>query len=721
MPEANAETMPNRSGSSSLEVAPLPHPARYRARRGATGLGRGLRLRPNGAPSRSLARVLERAQARVDAQLARRPRDDAPVMTVALTGAGAETPSRFAGVDDDERYVLEVTAGGGSLTSAHPRGVLHGLERMLQLITTGPDGPFLPALTLEDGPRFAWRGLLLDLSRHWLPLGALERTLEGMAACGLDVLHLHLSDDQSFRFGSRRFPNLPGAGSDGRWLTVDDCRRLVDAADALGIRVVPELDMPGHAGSWLLGHPELSAGPVPRTLPRAFGVGPWALDPTSERVYTLLAELLEELAGVFPDRYLHIGGDEVEPRAWRTPAIETYMREHGIEDHAALQARFSTRVSGIVEALGRRAVVWDDALHRDLPESVAVQIWRSAGRAERALAAGHDVVLSAGWYLDLGYPAAVHHALDPGLPLGALAAAERRALEHPALREVRDGALRLIDAADAAPAPPAAPTRGRLLGGEACQWGELVDASILDRRVFSRLPAVAERLWSPSAKEVDEGLEARLERFLQHLEASTSVRPCSGVEVQLARLGVTRDERPHVRTLMEALEPVKWYRRLLGDSGSRVRSAGGREPERRPYDADSPLDRLVDLLEPESRAAKTLSRLLARLTARGDDALGELALRDLAHRWRFQRHALAGLTTRVAAFREIRAQSEALAELAELLDELAGALAAEEAAAPVIARYAELRARASAAVGETELAVLRPFEALQAGAEGWRA
>src|SRR5690606_35965932 len=201
---------------------------------------------------------------------------------------------------DDESHALAVTAEGIRVTGSE-WGVLRGLATLAQLL--GGAGP-LPPLAIEDAPRFRWRGLMLDVARHFIPLADLLRTLDGMELVKLNVLHLHLCDDQGFRFPSRRYPRLASAEHYAR----EELHRLVAAAADRGIRVVPELDVPGHATSWLIAHPEW--GNRPAQPSRRFGVHRECLDPTNPQVLAAVTTLFGELAEVLPDRCLHMGGDE---------------------------------------------------------------------------------------------------------------------------------------------------------------------------------------------------------------------------------------------------------------------------------------------------------------------------------------------------------------------------------------------------------------------------
>ena len=389
-------------------------------------------------------------------------------------GNGTATPLQL-GVD--ESYTLALHAGGGELRAASEWGALRGLETFAQLVQWDGRAHVLCGLplTIDDAPEHAWRGLLLDSSRHFLPVPTIVRMLDGMAALKLNTLHWHLSDAQSFPIASAAAPALAESGAWHPSLVYapDDLRAVVEAARLRGVRVVPELDMPGHSASWGLGEPELVV-PCPKRVAIddmgvEHGVDKVALHPLRERTYEVVASLLTELAAVFPDEYIHLGGDEIDAECWlHDSEVNGWAREaasNGADWKAALQGAFTRRVLALLPPLGKRAVLWDEALETGLPPgAVTIDVWRDwmkepTERHARAAAAGFDVVWSClGWYLDL-----------PGNTWQSI-------------YETR------------------MPSSG-LLGGEASSWGEHADATNLEQRVLTRAAAAAERLWSgrPSA------------------------------------------------------------------------------------------------------------------------------------------------------------------------------------------------------------------------------
>src|SRR5678816_3175249 len=191
---------------------------------------------------------------------------------------------------------------------------------------------------------------MIDVARHFQTMEVLKRNLDGMAAVKMNVFHWHLSEDQGFRIESKKFPKLHQLGSDGNYFTQEQVKEIIAYARDRGIRVVPEFDIPGHSTSWLVGHPELGSAPGPYSIERRAGIFEPALDPTRDEVYKFLDTFLGEMAALFPDAYLHIGGDENEGKQWdRNPKIQAFMKEKGIKNNHALQAYFNTRLLKILQ------------------------------------------------------------------------------------------------------------------------------------------------------------------------------------------------------------------------------------------------------------------------------------------------------------------------------------------------------------------------------------
>jgi hexosaminidase len=475
----------------------------------------------------------------------------------------ADRPSKpIPELGEDESYKLEVTSSGANLTAPTTLGILRGLQTFLQLVEIHPQGFIVPAISIQDFPRFPWRGLMIDCGRHFFPLDQLKRELDGMETVKLNVFHWHLSDNQGFRAESKKFPKLQEMGSDGLFYTQDQIRDLIAYAADRGIRVVPEFDMPGHSTAWFVGYPELASMPGPYQIERKWGVFDPAMDPAEESTYKFLDEFIGEMAKLFPDAYFHIGGDEVNGKQWNAnPKIQAFMRAHGIKNNAELQAHFNTKVQKIVAKQGKIMEGWDEILAPDLPKNIVIQSWRGQGSLADAAKQGYSGLLSYGYYLDLNWHADQHYAVDPMADAAANLSSEEKK---------------------------------RILGGEACMWSEYVSPENVDSRIWPRLAAIAERLWSPQSVTDVNSMYARMGAESLRLEW-VGLTHRSYYAPMLQRLAGS-DDIAAVRTLADVVEPVKDYKR----------------EELATVEATSltPLNRMIDAAQPESEVARKFSQLV---------------------------------------------------------------------------------------------------------------
>ena len=573
----------------------MPRPHEMRA-----GVRRTFTPAPNALASRTTAR-LDRAVRRL------------PPLGLTLRFVLRERPKSVPALDDASEYRLHF-GNVVTIEASTEWGALAALATLAQLSGAASH----TVAEVRDAPRFAWRGLMIDTARHFISLATLMRTLDAMWFYKLNVLHLHLTDDQGFRFRSEAFPELAGANA----YSGAELRELVASAADRGIRVVPELDMPGHVTSWLAAHPEWGLGNPTAVAPsQRFGVHRAALDAAKPAVQAAIGTLLVELADIFPDEFFHFGGDEAV----------------GLD--SAAQTAFHRQVVQQLAELGKRPMGWDECLHPHLPPNTTVQVWRGMAGRDVALNAGFDCVVSAPYYLDLFYPAEVHYAFDPAADCRD---AEAAMMAHPRLAHVREGLDWMAGFAALPDLPAAAEGRGRVHGGEACMWSELVTDELLDCRVWSRMPAIAERLW---------GVDS----------SATLYQRMAATRATLARLGLVEEDRgtldayPDLAPLIEMLEPVKWYRRLLGESVYQARLNGlGRSAVERPYDTLTPLQRIVDRIPPESLASRR---------AEADLAAGA-SMRHWVAGWRRQR---AALDEHPLLLPELRAAADALVKIAAIV------------------------------------------------------
>ena len=262
---------------------------------------------------------------------------------------------------------------------------------------------------------------MIDVCRHWIPKKIILQNLDAMAAAKMNVLHLHLTEYQGFRVESKIYPKLHELGSNGDYYTQKDIQQIVKYARDRGIRVIPEFDLPGHSTSFLVGYPELAAAPGPYQLDTLYGILPPVLDPTKESVYDFLDAFLGEMATLFPDKYVHIGGDEVNTQDWENnPSITAFMEKEQIADYHALQAYFNLRLQKILAKHGKKMMGWDEITHPDLDQEVVVQSWRGHKFLFEAARQGNPTILSAGLYLDHKLPASKHYKINPSVLPGAV-------------------------------------------------------------------------------------------------------------------------------------------------------------------------------------------------------------------------------------------------------------------------------------------------------------
>src|SRR5256714_492930 len=537
--------------------------------------------------------------------------EGAAILVVQCERAGEIIPS----LNENESYSLEVNDKQARLVAPTVVGALRGLETFLQLLQGDRDGYYLPAIKIQDQPRFPWRGLLIDVARHYEPMEVLKRNLDAMAAVKLNVFHWHLTEDQGFRVESKKFPKLHTLGSDGLFYTQDQVREIIAYARDRGIRVMPEFDIPGHSTSWLVGYPEIGSAPGPYKIERGAGIFEPALDPTREQTYKFLDTFLGEMAGLFPDAYMHIGGDENEGKQWdRNPQIQAFMKEKGIRDNHALQAYFNQRVLKILQKHHKKTIGWEEILHPDLPKDAVIHSWRGPASLADAARKGYDGILSAGYYIDLIFPASQHYLADP-IP--------------------RNTTLTPDEAK-------------HILGGEATMWGEWVSPETIDSRIWPRTAAIAERLWSPrNVTDVDD-MYRRLSVISRQLE-ELGLTHEKNYGMLLRRLAASEDTAP-LRTLASIIEPVKEYRRY----------------QMRPQTMLSPLTGLVDAARPDSETARHFnSNVDAFLSDARRFALNRSDLELTLAEWQTASRTLGPMIDQSPALQEARPLANDLSAIAE--------------------------------------------------------
>jgi hexosaminidase len=520
---------------------------------------------------------------------------------------------------EDESYILEVSATGARLTAPTPLGTLHGLQTFLQLVDVSPDGFAAPAVTINDKPRFPWRGLMIDSARHFVPLDVLRRNIDGLEAVKMNIFHWHLSENQGFRIESKKFPKLHEMGSDGLYYTQDEVHDLIEYARDRGIRVVPEFDVPGHSTAWFVGYPELASAPGPYEIERKWGVFDPAFDPTSEKTYKFLDQFIGEMAKLFPDHFFHVGGDEVNGKQWdANPKIQEFKKAHGLKDNEALQSYFNKRLEPIVSKHGKGMVGWDEVLDLTLPKDIVIQSWRGQDSLAAAAKQGFRGILSNGYYLDLGWSSARHYAVDP------------------------------MSGAAAALSPEEKP---RILGGESCMWAEYVSPENIDSRIWPRNAAIAERLWSAEELTDVASMHTRMEIISIRLEW-LGLTHKTYYRQMLQRIAgpSSPEEFAALSTLASVVEPVKDYTR---------EETATTEPT-----SATPLNRVVDAVPLESASARQFAELVDKFIAAScHDPAAEARLRAQLTIWRDNDAKLQQLAQRSFLVREGSPTSQDLSAL----------------------------------------------------------
>ena len=444
----------------------------------------------------------------------------------------------------DESYALEVSAQGISLRSKTDLGALHGLSTLMQLQQVARGEYVFPHVQINDTPRFVWRGLMMDVSRHFMPVDVVKRNLDAMAFVKLNVFHWHLSDDQGFRVEVKSLPNLHEKASDGLYYTQAQIRDIVQYADERGIRVVPEFDVPGHGTAFLTAYPEFASNTeINYSLERNSGIFDPTLDPTNEGLYSFLDTLFAEVAPLFPDEYFHIGGDENEGKHWsENPDIQAFMKANGIEDNHGLQTYFNIRLEKILKKYGKRLMGWEEIMTPNMPKSALIHSWRGVNEGMqpgesllKAVRNGYQAILSNGYYIDLMLSVDEHYLVDP-MPAKELSAEEK----------------------------------SRILGGEATMWSELVTPLTIDTRIWPRTAAIAERFWSDQKIRDLDDMHRRLDRISHKLEGVGSRH--LQVRDYLFRNIANYQDTWALKDLADISEPFKIYSRNRGGTEYQVYS-----------------------------------------------------------------------------------------------------------------------------------------------------
>jgi hexosaminidase len=579
----------------------------------------------------------------------------------------------------DESYTISVTEKQIVLNAATTAGALHGLQTLLQLAVKNGDSFNFPLLTINDVPRFPWRGLMIDVSRHFIPLDVLKRNIEAMEAVKMNVLHFHLTDDQGFRIESKVFPDLHRKGSHGEYYTQAQIQELVSFAQERGIEIVPEFDMPGHSKSWFAGYPQLASAPGPYSpgqpvdfkdlkpgdigaVMQLLATTPFpTIDPSKESTYSFLDKFIAEMSALFPSPYLHIGADENNGVAWKkNPDIAAFMQKNKIGDVHALQAYFVKRVQQLVKKNRKQMIGWEELFSEDLPIDVTVQVWQNPQYLNKALTHGNPVLVSKGFYLDIFMPAYIHYN-NPDLT-------------------------------------PEMSTQVK--GGEAAQWTEAADRFNIEARIWPRAAAVAERLWSPSSVTNVDDMYRRLFVINKQLD-DLGLLQVFDYERSL-RLYANDKDFYALKTLADVLAPVKGYKKLFAKMSL---------PPANSFQT-APLTNISDIIPVDSEVKwKFRAAVQAYLTSK--DAASEKIIEDFLTSWQGNDMKITDLFVNSNRLKSIHDHSKNLTMVAALgKDALAKMKSNSKPSEEWVKQSMNVLKNASVSLGETELAIISEIESL---------
>ncbi len=426
------------------------------------------------------------------------------------TGPGAITLSLGEGPEGPEAYTLQAKPEGIQIGARQPRGIFYALQTLRQLIIASPKS--IPAVRIEDSPRFAYRGLHLDVSRHFFPIEFVKKYIDAMSAFKLNTFHWHLTDDQGWRLEIRRYPKLTEVGAwrketivgharrgpkgydgtrHGGFYTQDQAREVVLYARERNVTVIPEIEMPGHAVAALAAYPELACTPGPFEVRTTWGISEDIFCPSEETI-TFLENVLTEVMEVFPGEYIHIGGDEAPKARWKeSPVAQEVIKRERLRDEDELQSWFVRRIGSFLSSHGRRLVGWDEILEGGLAPNATVMSWRGINGGIAAAKQGHDVVMCPNddLYFD-------HYQADPEkepLALGGMTPLEDTYRYEPLPDE--------LTADEAA----------HVLGAQGCLWSEYTATpEQVEYMAYPRVLALAELAWSPREARDSDAFRVRL-------------------------------------------------------------------------------------------------------------------------------------------------------------------------------------------------------------------
>jgi hexosaminidase len=516
------------AGSRDVESQPsiIPHPSQLTTRAGHFTLTRSTTIWAmvgTKALGHQLARYLRPATG-----------FDLPVRTTG-TATGSRIVLRLDATLTrlgDEGYTLNVAPGVVSIRAPKPAGIFYGIQSLRQLLPVEifREAPVtgiawtIPALHMEDSPRFAWRGMHLDVVRHFMPKEFVRKFIDLLALHKMNSFHWHLTDDQGWRIEIRKYPRLTEVGAwrnqtlighensdttkhvfdgqrHGGFYTQDDIREIVAYAKARYVNIVPEIEMPGHAQAVISAYPELGNNPGVQVSPREhWGVSTHILNPEDKTV-AFMQDVLGEVLTLFPGKFIHVGGDEAVKDEWKaSPRVQARIKELGLKDEHELQSWLILRMDTYLTQRGRRLIGWDEILEGGLAPNAAVMSWRGTAGGIAAAREGHDVVMAPGGKLYFDHYQSRDTKAEP-LAIGGF------------------NPIDSVYAFDPLPAELEPQFTRHILGAQGQLWTEYMpNAKHVEYMAFPRVSALSEALWTRKDRKDYSDFSGRLSTHLKRLD-----------------------------------------------------------------------------------------------------------------------------------------------------------------------------------------------------------
>ena len=397
-----------------------------------------------------------------------------------LNGESTTIALLYEGAFSDEEYILDISEDTIAISATTSEGIIRGIQTLRQLLPLQKKSAYIPALSIHDYPRFSWRGMLLDCSRHFMEKDFIKRYIDLLALHKMNVLHWHLTEDQGWRIEIEQYPKLTEIGAwrtqkdgsiYGGFYTKEDIREIVAYAKERHITVVPEIELPGHSLAALSSYPQLSCTGGPFEVENDWGVFKDIYCAGNDSVFMFLENVLDEVLELFPSKYIHIGGDEAPKYRWdNCNKCKARMRNEGLDDSHQLQSYFITRIERYLNSKGRQIIGWDEILEGGLAPSATVQSWRGMDGGIAAAKSGHYAIMSPTSHAYFDYDL---DAID----------------------------LQKVYSFEPIPSVLSEAEAQFILGGECNMWSERAPQDLVDSKVFPRLMAMSEVLWTTAPKD----------------------------------------------------------------------------------------------------------------------------------------------------------------------------------------------------------------------------